>query len=52
MFIKKIYVTNFKSFNEQNIALEKFNILIGANASGKSNFITLFNFLSEENHEN
>lgn len=46
MFIKKIYVTNFKSFRDLEIELDKFNVLIGANASGKSNFIQILKFLN------
>ena len=45
MPIKTIELTNFKSFNELKIDLDRFNILIGANASGKSNFIQIFKFL-------
>ncbi|MBC7128882.1 MAG: AAA family ATPase [Thermoplasmatales archaeon] len=47
MFIKKIKVTNFKSFNDLEVKLGKFNVLIGANASGKSNFIQIFKFLKD-----
>lgn len=45
MSIKKIYIKNFKSFKEQEIELGNFNVLIGANASGKSNFVQVFEFL-------
>lgn len=41
MSIKKIKVTNFKSFKDLEIILDKFNVLIGANASGKSNFVQI-----------
>ena len=47
MAIKRITVSNFKSFKELDIELGKFNVLIGANASGKSNFIQLFKFLRD-----
>jgi len=47
MAIKKIKVTNFKSFKELDLELGKFNVLIGANASGKSNFIQIFQFLRD-----
>lgn len=47
MTIKKIEVTNFKSFKKLKLELGKFNVLIGANASGKSNFIQLFHFLRD-----
>lgn len=39
MAIKKIRISNFKSFTDLEIEFGKFNVLIGANASGKSNFI-------------
>ena len=47
MHIKKIKVSNFKSFEEEEIELGKFNVLIGANASGKSNFIDVLQFLKD-----
>ncbi|MFH1860553.1 MAG: AAA family ATPase [bacterium] len=47
MTIKKIRISNFKSFNDLEIELGNFNILIGANASGKSNFIQIFRFLQD-----
>lgn len=37
--IKKIRVKNFKSFKDVELSLGKVNILIGANGSGKSNFV-------------
>lgn len=47
MAIKKIRVTNFKSFKKLEVELGKFDVLIGANASGKSNFIQIFRFLRD-----
>jgi len=47
MAIRKIIISNFKSFDHLDIDLDNFNILIGANASGKSNFITIFKFLRD-----
>ena len=47
MQIKKIKVSNFKSFEEVELELRKFNVLIGANASGKSNFINILQFLKD-----
>ena len=47
MSIKEINITNFKSFRELNIKLGKFNVLVGANASGKSNFVSIFRFLRD-----
>jgi len=47
MAIKKIRVKNFKSFKDLELNLGNLNILIGANASGKSNFIQIFKFLRD-----
>ncbi len=47
MILKKLSVSNFKSFKHSEIELEKFNVLIGANASGKSNFVQLFKFIRD-----
>lgn len=47
MAIKRIKISNFKSFREAEIELGNFSVLIGANASGKSNFIQIFRFLRD-----
>jgi predicted ATPase len=47
MSIKHVKVSNFKSFKELDIDLGPFNVVIGANASGKSNFIDIFRFLRD-----
>jgi len=47
MAIKRIRVKNSKSFKDLEVELGKFNLLIGANASGKSNFIRIFEFLRD-----
>src|SRR6185437_15385740 len=45
-FIQKITIENFKSIRELNsFPLSNINILIGANGSGKSNFLSFFNFV-------
>ncbi len=46
-FLKKVKVTNFKSFNETEIEFNKFNVIIGSNASGKSNVTQIFTFLKD-----
>lgn len=48
--IKQITLKNFKTFNEQKIDLGSLNVLIGANASGKSNFLQIFKFLRDITH--
>src|SRR5208283_1142236 len=47
MAIKTIRVKNFKSFKDVEVHLGNFNVLIGANASGKSNFIRIIEFLRD-----
>lgn len=47
MAIRKLRISNFKSFKNLEVELSKFNVLIGANASGKSNFIHIFEFLRD-----
>lgn len=47
MTITKIRISNFKSFNDQCIALNDFNLLVGSNASGKSNLVQAFQFLRD-----
>jgi predicted ATPase len=45
--IKVLHVKNFKSFKDVKIELGKFNVVIGSNASGKSNFVEIFRFLKD-----
>ncbi len=47
MTIKKIEVSNFRSYNKLEIEFNNFNVLIGGNASGKSNFLQIFKFLRD-----
>ena len=47
MFVKEIQVQNFKSFKDLKIKLNPFNVLVGANGSGKSNFLEVFTFLRD-----
>ncbi len=47
MAIKKVHSENFRSFKELDLELDDFNVVIGANASGKSNFIEIFRFLRD-----
>ncbi len=41
-----IEISGYKSINSEGIDLEAINLLIGANGSGKSNFISFFDFLN------
>jgi len=45
--IKRIKIHNFKNFKDLDLELNKFNVVIGQNASGKSNFIQIFSFLKD-----
>jgi len=45
MKIRKIVIDNFKSFNKTEIEFGNVNLIIGANAAGKSNFIQIFELL-------
>ncbi len=47
MLFKRLKVSNFKSFKSLDIELAPFNVLVGANASGKSNFVQIFRFLRD-----
>ena len=45
-FLKSIAITGFKSFGARvEVPLRPLNLLIGANGSGKSNFLDVFSFL-------
>lgn len=50
MPIHQVHVENFKSFSELDIDLSRFNVVIGSNAAGKSNFISIFKFLRDIAH--
>jgi predicted ATPase len=43
--LEHVEIKGFKSINYLNLDMKPINILIGANGSGKSNFISLFTFL-------
>ncbi len=45
MYIEELGAKNFKSFKDMHVKLGKFNVLIGSNASGKSNFVDLIKFI-------
>jgi len=47
MAITKIKVSNFKSFDELEVDLRPLNIVIGANAAGKSSFLEIFRFIRD-----
>lgn len=43
--LKRVQINGFKSIASLDLKMNPINILIGANGSGKSNFISLFSFL-------
>jgi len=45
--IRRLRVENFKSFKQLDLELGDFNVVIGANASGKSNLVQIFRFLRD-----
>lgn len=47
MKITRLKVENFKSFDTLDVELGDFNVFIGANASGKSNFLSILAFLRD-----
>jgi predicted ATPase len=47
MKLTSIRAENFKSFGNLDLLLDNLNVLIGANASGKSNFVQLFTFIRD-----
>ncbi len=47
-----IKISGYKSINNERIELSPINILIGANGSGKSNFISFFTFLNRLYNKN
>jgi predicted ATPase len=47
MKLKKLTIKNFKSLRDCEVELDKFNVLIGANASGKTNLIEVFKLLKK-----
>jgi predicted ATPase len=47
MWIKRLSASNFKSFTSLEIDLSGFTVIIGANAAGKSNIISIFRMLHD-----
>ena len=45
MQLNRVKIKNFKSFKDVDVKFNKLNVLVGANASGKSNFRNFFGFL-------
>ena len=45
--IKRIRISNFKSFKDVDLELDDLNLIIGSNASGKSNFVQVLKFIKD-----
>ncbi len=50
--LENVKVSGFKSIRSLDLDLNALNILIGANGSGKSNFISVFKFLNQVINKN
>ena len=51
MYVSKIRVKNFKTFDDVCLDLNKFNVLIGACGSGKTNFVQVFELLKDISYD-
>ena len=47
IMIKKVRAVNFKSFESIDVDLSDLNVVIGQNSAGKSNFISIFQFIRD-----
>lgn len=47
MYVKSLKVYNYKNFKELDLSFNSLNMIVGANASGKSNFIQLLKFIKD-----
>jgi len=45
--MERIQIKGYKSIKELDLALRAINIFIGVNGSGKSNFLSFFDFLKQ-----
>ena len=45
--LEQLTVTNFKSIRDQELKLDRLNVFIGGNGSGKSNLVGVFHFLNQ-----
>ena len=51
MYVSKIRVKNFKTFDDVCLDLNNFNVLIGACGSGKTNFVQVFELLNDISYD-
>ena len=45
--LQRVMLKGFKSIREMDLELRPLNVLIGANGTGKSNFVSFFKMLNE-----
>jgi predicted ATPase len=45
--LREIWIDNFKSLKAIRVALKKFNVIVGPNGCGKTNFVEVFKFLAK-----
>ena len=50
--LERIEIKGYKSIRELDLELRPINLLIGANGSGKTNFLSFFEFLRNINNQN
>lgn len=51
VMLERLVVQGYKSFRDLDLSLARINVLIGANGSGKSNFIQLFQMMNRVVHQ-
>ena len=49
--LERVRLTDFKSFVDEEVELAPLTLLVGANASGKSNFLDALRFLRQTKFE-
>lgn len=47
MALHSVHIQGFKSIRDQSLELSRLNVFVGGNGSGKSNLVSVFNFLSK-----
>ena len=47
MYLKELHIRNFKSIKEADITLPPMALVVGANAAGKSNLVSVFRFIAD-----
>jgi len=52
MFISRLRVKNWRNFTDVDVKLSDITYIVGANASGKSNFLDIFRFLRDIANQN